>query len=65
MLENKQKLSKFARRVLREVEKIPLGETVTYKELARRIGKPQAARAVGNVLKNNKLFLFIPISSWM
>ena len=39
---------------------IPYGETVTYGELAQIIGKPRAARAVGNALGSNPLPLIVP-----
>lgn len=53
-------LAPFQRRVLEEVMRIPRGATLTYGELARRIGNPKAARAVGNALKKNPLPLIIP-----
>lgn len=40
--------------------KIPLGETLSYKELAKRIGHPRALRAVGKALKENPFPLIIP-----
>ena len=43
----------FAERVLLVVSKIPKGETLTYKEVARLAGRPGASRAVGNVLSKN------------
>jgi len=43
----------FAQNVLEVVIKIPRGETLTYKEVARAAGSPQAYRAVGNILHNN------------
>jgi len=39
---------------------IPYGETISYGELARRIGKPKACRAVGMANHVNKLPVFIP-----
>ncbi len=33
--------------------KIPRGKTMTYGEVARRAGRPGAARAVGNIMHNN------------
>lgn len=45
----------FKEKVLDIVRKIPKGETVTYKEVARRAGSPQASRAVGTVMKGNFL----------
>ncbi len=52
--------SAFERLVLEEARAIPYGDTITYAELARRIGRPGAARAVGNALRANPLPLFIP-----
>ena len=39
---------------------IPFGYTVTYKELAEAIGKPDASRAVGNALNANPLLIVVP-----
>ncbi|HRH25805.1 MAG TPA: MGMT family protein [Parcubacteria group bacterium] len=35
------------------VRKIPRGEVMTYKEVAKKAGKPLAFRAVGNILNKN------------
>ena len=43
----------FADRVRDAVKQIPRGETRSYGEVARAIGHPGAARAVGTVMKNN------------
>src|SRR5690349_17816874 len=40
----------FQRDVLTELARVPYGEVATYGELARRIGRPRAARAVGGAL---------------
>ncbi len=56
----KFKLTEFQKKVLKEVLKVPLGETITYKELAKRIGNPKAVRAVGKALKENPFPLIIP-----
>ena len=53
-------LTPFQRAVLLECAKIPKGKTITYAELARRIGKPHTARAVGNALAINPLAPTIP-----
>ena len=53
-------LSSFARRVLRALSRIPHGRTTTYIQLAKRIGKPTAARAVGTVLARNPIPIIIP-----
>lgn len=46
-------MTTFKDRVYIVVEKIPKGEVLTYKEVAERVGKPRAYRAVGNVLNKN------------
>ena len=46
-------VSKFYYRVYAIVSKIPKGEVLTYKEVARLAGKPKAYRAVGNILNKN------------
>lgn len=53
-------LTPFQRRVLEACAKIPFGRTATYQELARRIGRPKAARAVGAALARNPVPLVIP-----
>ena len=53
-------LTPFQQSVLMECARIPRGKTITYSELARRIGKPHAARAVGNALAINPLVPIIP-----
>ena len=45
--------SSFATRVREAVKQIPKGETRSYGEVARAIGRLGAARAVGQVMKNN------------
>ncbi|WP_340820142.1 methylated-DNA--[protein]-cysteine S-methyltransferase [Methanolobus sp. WCC4] len=53
-------LTDFQRTVLEEVRKIPYGETVTYQELACRIGKEGAARAVGTAVARNPYPIIVP-----
>lgn len=43
----------FGDRVRDVVRKIPKGKVLTYKEVARRAGRPKAYRAVGNILNKN------------
>lgn len=43
----------FSEKVHLIVRKIPRGKVTTYREVARAIGRPQAARAVGNALNRN------------
>lgn len=50
----------FQRRVWRELEHIPYGETISYAELARRIGQPAASRAVGAANGKNPLPIVVP-----
>ncbi len=54
------RLSDFEKRVLIEVCNIKFGEKITYKELARRIKREDAYRAVGNALSKNPYPLIIP-----
>jgi|Deesub1362A_J573_1020465.scaffolds.fasta_scaffold02173_6 methylated-DNA-[protein]-cysteine S-methyltransferase len=53
-------LTPFQRRVLREACGVPAGSLTTYGEIARRLGKPRAARAVGRALAANPIPLIIP-----
>ena len=53
-------LSPFTQRALAEVRHIPHGETRTYGWLARRVGRPQAARAAGRAIGANPLAPLIP-----
>jgi methylated-DNA-[protein]-cysteine S-methyltransferase len=50
----------FDRKVWTELRKIPPGETVTYGEIARRIGYPGAARAVGGAVGRNPIPIVVP-----
>ena len=52
--------SPFQRRVWDALLRIPFGETRTYAELARDIGAPGAARAVGSANGANRLAIVIP-----
>lgn len=54
------RLTPFQRRVLEETRNIPYGETAGYGDIARRIGSPRAARAVGGAQNRNPLPLCIP-----
>ncbi len=53
-------LSAFTKRVLEEVQKIPYGTTISYKQLASAIGRKRASRAVGNSLGENPVPIIIP-----
>jgi methylated-DNA-[protein]-cysteine S-methyltransferase len=52
--------TEFQRRVWRALREIPYGQTVSYGELARRIGKPSASRAVGLANGANPLPIIVP-----
>ncbi len=52
--------SDFQRRVLRATSRIPFGECARYADVARRIGRPNAQRAVGNALGKNPIAIVIP-----
>lgn len=53
-------LSRFDRAVYEVVRSVPTGETVTYGEVAVRIGSPGAARAVGGAMSRCPLFPVVP-----
>ncbi|MFQ5576494.1 MAG: methylated-DNA--[protein]-cysteine S-methyltransferase [Anaerolineae bacterium] len=50
----------FQQRVWRALADIPFGQTVTYAELARRVGNPRGFRAVGNANGKNPVSIVIP-----
>jgi methylated-DNA-[protein]-cysteine S-methyltransferase len=50
----------FQLAVWRELRKIPYGQTISYGELARRIGNPKASRAVGSANGANQIPIVIP-----
>lgn len=50
----------FQKRVWLEISKIPRGTTISYKELARKIGNAKAVRAVANACGANPLPIIIP-----
>jgi len=50
----------FQRRVWQELRKIPFGQTRTYAEIAKRIGRPMATRAVARACATNPAALIIP-----
>jgi methylated-DNA-[protein]-cysteine S-methyltransferase len=50
----------FGRRVLGRTSQIPYGQVAAYTEVARDIGAPRAARAVGNALGANPIPVVIP-----
>ena len=50
----------FHAKVLRALARVPYGRTVTYGELAARVGRPHGARAVGQAMARNPVPLVIP-----
>lgn len=52
--------SHFARSVYHALLAVPPGEVVSYGSLARRVGQPRAARAVGRAVGANPLPLVVP-----
>lgn len=52
--------TEFQCTVRRELLNIPYGETISYAELARRIGNPKAVRAVASANATNPLSIFVP-----
>jgi AraC family transcriptional regulator of adaptative response/methylated-DNA-[protein]-cysteine methyltransferase len=50
----------FQARVWRALQKIPLGETASYTDIAATLGQPKAVRAVAQACAANKLALLVP-----
>ena len=50
----------FQREVWAELSRIPYGETISYGELARRVGRPSAPRAVGQANGRNPIPIIVP-----
>jgi len=49
----KKEYGEFDRSVWEKIKEIPAGRVSTYGEVARALGRPRAARAVGNALNRN------------
>lgn len=54
------KYTPFQQKVYRTIMKIPKGKVWTYGEVARAIGKPNAARAIGQAMRRNQDAPIIP-----
>jgi len=52
--------TEFQQSVWQAVMDIPYGETITYSQLAQRIGRPKAARAAGAACGANPLLIIVP-----
>lgn len=50
----------FQKKVWSEIARVPCGETITYRELARRVGNIRAARAVGSATGSNPACILVP-----
>ncbi len=50
----------FRRNVLEATARIPSGHVITYGALAAQVGKPSAARAVGNAVGSNPVAIVVP-----
>ncbi len=50
----------LAERVYKELQKIPKGKVITYKELAKRVGKPTAIRRVATLVGQNPNLTIVP-----
>lgn len=55
-----QEGTEFQKKVWKELLKIKRGEVATYKDIAKRIGKPKVVRAVANAVGKNKLAPVVP-----
>ena len=55
-----KKPTDFQRLVWREIEKIPYGETRSYRDIAITIGRPKSYRAVANACGKNPLPIIRP-----
>ncbi|MAF83384.1 MAG: hypothetical protein CL797_04710 [Chromatiales bacterium] len=52
--------SDFQIEVWSELRHIPIGQTVSYLQLAQRLGYPRAARAVANAVAKNRIAFLVP-----
>lgn len=55
-----EELTDFQQQVLRTAASIPFGQTLSYAQIARRIGRPRSSRAVGQALAGNPIPVVIP-----
>jgi methylated-DNA-[protein]-cysteine S-methyltransferase len=54
------RVASFNEQVLRELAQVPYGITTTYGALAHKVGRPNAARAVGTVMNRNPIPIVLP-----
>ena len=50
----------FQKRVWTEIENIPYGKTISYMDIAKRLGDPKAVRAVGMACNKNPIAIICP-----
>lgn len=55
-----RRFSSFEKEVFEKVKQIPKGRVATYKEIAKAVGRENAARAVGNALAKNPSPIIMP-----
>lgn len=60
MKKKKPAMSALAESVYMEIKKIKKGDTLTYKELAEKVGYPKAIRRVASIVGQNKSPIIIP-----
>jgi methylated-DNA-[protein]-cysteine S-methyltransferase len=53
-------MTEFRRKIIAATRRLAYGETATYGELAKRVGNPGAARAVGTVMSTNRFPIVVP-----
>ena len=52
--------TEFQKNVWAQISKVAFGETISYGQIAKNIGRPKAARAVGGAVGANPLAIFVP-----
>ena len=52
--------TEFQHKIWQQLARIPFGQTITYGELARRVGRPKAVRAAGAACGRNPLAIIVP-----
>jgi methylated-DNA-[protein]-cysteine S-methyltransferase len=52
--------TEFQQKIWKQIARIPFGKTITYSELARRAGSPQAIRAAGAATGRNPISIIVP-----
>ena len=50
----------FQKQVWEQLQRIPYGQTRTYGEIAKMMGKPKASRAIGMANHNNPILILVP-----